>query len=484
MITFLICLAILIIGYFTYGNMIAKIVGHDDSVQTPAKRLADGVDYVELPWWKVFLTQFLNIAGVGPIFGAISGAMFGPVAFLWITFGSIFIGGVHDLLSGYMSLKHDGMSISEVVGIYLGDKARAVMRVFSIILLMLVGVVFTMAPAEWLQTLNDWPLHVWVMIIIAYYIIATIVPINALIAKVFPLFSGTLILMCVLLLGAVMIGQFNGNLTMVEFTLDSPHPAGISAFPFLFITVACGAVSGFHATKSPMMARCLKKESESQRVFYGAMILEGIIALVWAAVAMAIVGDRFQVGTTVAELGGPGAVVDYVSHYLLGSAGIVLVVIAVLIVPVTSGDTTFRSLRLLIADAFNIDQTTVKNRILVSIPLFAVAITLTFIDFDVIWRYFAWSNQTLAAMVLWTGALFLVINKKQHLISSLPAAFLTFVSIAYILQAPDEGFGLPAMVGNIAGIVVAVGLFIFFNLKVSSIRSKAEGADSNVQKVS
>ena len=472
MITFLVCLTILIVGYFTYGRLVAKIIGHDDSTATPAQRLADGVDYVELPWWKVLLTQFLNIAGVGPIFGAILGSMFGPVAFLWITFGSIFVGGVHDLLSGYISLKHDGMSVSEIVGIYLGDKARAFMRVFSLILLMLVGVVFTMAPAAWLQTLNDWPLHAWVMIIIAYYIIATIVPINTLIAKIFPLFSGTLILMCVLLLIAMFMGEANGALSMVEFTLDFPHPSGITPLPFLFVTVACGAVSGFHATKSPMMARCLQKESESQRVFYGAMILEGIIALVWAAVAMAILGDRFHAGVHVVELGGPGAVVDYISHYLLGAPGILLVIIAVLIVPVTSGDTTFRSMRLLIADAFKLDQSSVKNRILVSIPLFTIAIILTFIDFDIIWRYFAWSNQTLAAMVLWTGAVFLATNKKQHLISSLPATFLTFVSISYIIQAPDEGFGLSPMIGNVAGTIVAVGAFAFFLSKVGKMAAK------------
>jgi len=474
MITFFICLFILVGGYFTYGSVVTKIIGHDDSIPTPAQRLADGVDYVQLPWWKVLLTQFLNIAGVGPIFGAISGAMFGPVAFLWITFGSIFIGGVHDLLSGYISLKHNGMSISEIVGIYLGDYAKKAMRVFSLILLLLVGVVFTMAPAAWLQTLNSWPLFVWVIIVISYYIIATLVPINVLIAKLFPLFSGTLILMCLLLMGAMVVGQINGTLVMQEFTFHYPHPDGLSAVPFIFVTIACGAVSGFHSTKSPMMARCLMKESESKRVFFGAMILEGIIALVWAAVAMAVVGQDFLLGTSVDALGGPGAVVDLVAHFLLGSAGTFLVIIAVVIVPITSGDTTFRSIRLLIADAFKMNQASVKNRVIVSIPLFTIAIVLTFIDFDIIWRYFAWSNQTLAAMVLWTGAVFLAVNKKQHLIASLPAAFLTFISISYIMQAPDEGLGLPAIFANGLGIMVAVCLFVLFILNIRKMQSKVE----------
>ncbi|MCL2398994.1 MAG: carbon starvation protein A [Defluviitaleaceae bacterium] len=467
MITFLVCLAILIVGYFTYGRVVAKIIGHDDSIPTPAHRLKDGVDYVELPWWKVLLTQFLNIAGVGPIFGAISGAMFGPVVFIWIVLGSILIGGVHDFLSGYISIKHDGESVSEIVGYYLGNHARTGMRIFSLILLMLVGVVFTMAPAEWLATQNGWHPHTWIMIIMVYYVIATIVPIHLLIAKLFPAFSIILILMCIVLFFGMVIGQINGTVVMQEFTFDYAHPLSLAVFPFLFVTVACGAVSGFHSTKSPMMARCIRKESESQRVFYGAMILEGIVALVWAAAAMAIVGDRFRAGVPVGQLGGPGGVVDYASNALIGSAGIILVIIAVVIFPVTSGDTTFRSIRLLLSDAFKINQSSMRNRVLISLPLFAIAIALTFIDFDIIWRYFAWSNQTLAAMVLWAGATFLLVNNKFHLIASIPAAFLTFISISYILQAPNEGFGLAPTIGNTAGIIVAVGLFVLFMIKAS-----------------
>ncbi|MCL1924856.1 MAG: carbon starvation protein A, partial [Defluviitaleaceae bacterium] len=418
------------------------------------------------PWWKVLLTQFLNIAGLGPIFGAILGAMFGPVAFLWITFGTLLVGGVHDVLSGYVSLKHNGMSISELVGFYLGKNARTVMRIFSFVLLMLVAVVFTLAPADWLQ--SRMPLGtadsslIWMLILMGYFILATILPINALISKIFPLLSASMIFMAVLLLIGVFIGVFNGTVQMVEFTFNFPHAGGLSPFPFLFITIACGAVSGFHATKSPMMARCLKKESETQRVFYGAMVIEGIVALVWAAAAMAVLGDRFLLGETVGAMGGPGGVVNSLSDYLLGGWGIILVIIAIIIVPVTSADTTFRSIRLLISDAFKINQTSLKSRLIVSIPIFAIAFAISFVDFDVIWRYFAWSNQTLAAMALWTGAAFLATNKKFHWIASLPAAFMSFVSISYILQAPDEGFGLPAGISNTAGIIAALVLFILF----------------------
>ena len=475
MITFLVCCAILVGGYLTYGKIVEKIVGHNDAVPTPALRLADGVDYVKLPWWKVFLTQFLNIAGVGPIFGAILGAMFGPVAFIWITFGGLFVGGVHDILAGYVSLKHDGKSISELVGIYLGVHAKQIMRVFSIILLVLVGVVFTMAPAAWLDTQIPWGVGTWIAIIMAYYVIATIVPISTLIARIFPLLSISMVAMCVMLLAALLWNSFTGNITMVEFTLDTIHPAALSPFPFLFVTIACGAVSGFHATKSPMMARCLGKESETKKVFYGAMILESFIALVWAAAAMAILGNTHfwlaEAPISVGALGGPGAVVAYLSDYLLGGWGIILVFIAVVIVPVTSGDTTFRSIRLIFSDIFKMDQGKVKNRILLSIPIFTVAVSLTFIDFDIIWRYFAWSNQTLATMALWTGAAFLIVNKKQHLIASIPAGLLTFVVISYILQAPDEGLGLSALFSNSVGAVVAVFLFTMFLLKGKNIKA-------------
>lgn len=484
MITFFICVALLTIGYFTYGSLVNKIIAPNDKYATPAVRLADGVDYVELPWWKVLLTQFLNIAGVGPIFGAVTGAMFGPIAFVWITLGCLFVGGVHDILAGYVSMKHDGLSITELVGIYLGKYAKVFMIVFTIILLMLVGVVFTMAPAAWLNSRFTIGQAWWVIIILAYYVIATIVPINTLIAKLFPIFSGSMLLMCVLLFIGMMIGQFNGNFQMMEFTLDVVHPDNLPAMPFIFMTIACGAVSGFHATKSPMMARCIQKESQTQRVFFGAMVIEGVVALVWAAVAMALLGDRFFVlgENVVATMGGAGNVVDYLSFALLPTwVAYFLVIIAIIIVPVTSGDTTFRSIRLLLADAFKWDQGVIKNRVLVCIPIFAAAWALTLIDFNIIWRYFAWANQTIAAIALWTGAAFLVKTLKFHWIATLPATLLSFVSIAYILQAPQEGFGLDARISNIAGLIVAVILFALFVAHAAKVKKEALNSEADAE---
>lgn len=477
MVTFLVCLAILGAGYVVYGKVVERIVGFDDSRPTPVHRLADGVDYVKMPTWKVLLTQFLNIAGVGPIFGAIMGAMFGPVAFIWITFGCIFVGAVHDYMSGYVSLRHDGKSVSEIVGIYLGDKVRILMRVFSFILLMLVGVVFTTAPAIWLS--NNTPIQsqtAWVLIIMGYYIFATIVPVNVLIARLFPVLSILLLFMCVALFVGMVVGQASGALVMQEFTLDWVHPANLPIVPIIFVTIACGAVSGFHSTKSPMMARCMNKESDSKPVFFGAMILEGIVALVWAAVAMAVVGDRFRMGETVADMGAQGGVVDLSTRALIGNflpggfgtaVAVFLIVIAIVLFPVTSGDTTFRSIRLMISDILGKDQSQIKVRLLISIPVFAIAITLTFIDFNIIWRYFAWSNLTLAAMALWTGSAFLVKFKRFHWISTIPALFLTFISISYILQSYALGFGrwVTPTVSNIVAGIAAVVIIVLFMMK-------------------
>ena len=485
MITFLICVAILIAGYFVYGEIVTKILGPDDSIATPAHRLADGVDYVRLPWWKVLLTQFLNIAGLGPIFGAVSGAMFGPVAFIWITVGCIFIGSVHDILVGYISMKHDGLSISELVGLYLGKYARWIMVGFSLLLLMLVGVVFMMPPAAWLEsriplgTMGIAPNFVWLMIVVLYFVLATVLPIDKLISKVFPLFSLLMLLMCVLLFGGIIIQMVQGNAQMVEFTFNTPHPAGLSAMPFLLVTIACGAVSGFHATKSPMMARCIEKESETKRVFFGAMIIEGIVALIWAAVAMALVGDTFWGATpqTVGAMGGPGTVVDSMSFMLLPDfLAYFLVIIAILLVPITSADTGFRSMRMIIGDAAKLDQTKLMNRIYICIPMFLIAVAITFIDFDIIWRYFAWSNQTLAAVALWTGAAWLATNRKFHWIATVPSTFLTWLSVAYILQAPVEGFGIDATISNIVGVIAAALALGLFLKKVPAMQARKKAA--------
>ena len=472
--TFLFCLAVLIIGYVTYGKYVDKNTKLDDSNVTPANRLEDGVDYMPMPWYKVFLIQFLNIAGTGPIFGAIMGALFGPVAFLWITFGTIFAGGVHDYLSGVISMKHDGASVSELVGIYLGDKMKAVIRVFSVILLILVGTVFVTSPAGLLSSMTGMDNTVWVVLIIVYYMLATILPVDKVIGKIYPLFGASLLFMAVGLFGAMILGEINGTMTMAELTFENMHPNGLSIFPFLFTTIACGAISGFHATQSPMMARCIKKESESRKVFYGAMVVEGIVALVWCAVTIAFFGDSLSINAALTEYGGQSGVVGVISKELLGPIGSVLAVLGVVACPITSGDTAFRSARLTIADAFNIKQEGLLSRFKLAIPLFVVCVFLTTIDFNIIWRYFAWSNQTLATIFLWTATVYLIKNKANYWISLVPAVFMSYVSVSYILQAP-EGLRLPAMFSNIVGVVVAIAIFVFFMSKRKNITEDKAG---------
>jgi len=466
--TFLFCLAVLIIGYVTYGKYVDKNTKLDDSNVTPANRLEDGVDYMPMPWYKVFLIQFLNIAGTGPIFGAIMVALFGPVAFLWITFGTIFAGGVHDYLSGVISMKHDGASVSELVGIYLGDKMKAVIRVFSVILLILVGTVFVTSPAGLLSSMTGINNTVWVVVIIAYYMLATVLPVDKVIGKIYPLFGASLLFMAVGLLVAMILGDINGTMTMAELTFENMHPNGLSIFPFLFTTIACGAISGFHATQSPMMARCIKKESESRKVFYGAMVIEGIVALVWCAVTIAFFGDSLSINAALTEYGGQSGVVGVISKELLGPIGSILAVLGVVACPITSGDTAFRSARLTIADAFNIKQEGLLSRFKLAIPLFVVCVFLTTIDFNIIWRYFAWSNQTLATIFLWTSTVYLIKNKGNYWIALIPATFMSYVCVSYILQAP-EGFRLNSMLSDGVGIVAAIVLFVLFMLNKNKI---------------
>lgn len=464
MITFLICLSILILGYVFYATYIDKMVGVNDSNETPAVRLNDGVDYIQMHWSKVFLIQFLNIAGTGPIFGAISGALFGPVAFIWITLGTVFAGGVHDYLSGTISMKHDGASVSELVGIYLGENMRKVMVVFSVVLLVLVGTVFVSSPAGLLSSMTGKSMTFWIIAIIIYYIVATVLPIDKVIGKIYPLFGTALLLMAVGLCGAMIINHFNGTMIMPEMTLKNLHPENLPVFPYLFVTIACGALSGFHATQSPMMARCVGKESESKKVFYGAMVIEGIVALIWCAVAISFFGDSGALNQALIEGGGASGAVNTISVGLLGKAGSILAILGVVACPITSGDTAFRSARLTIADSFKIKQEGLVKRFVIAIPLFVVAIILLQIDFNIIWRYFAWSNQALATIFLWTASAYLLKYKKNYFITVLPATFMSYICTSYLLQA-EEGFKLAQNISNISGIIVAVGLFVFFMIK-------------------
>lgn len=454
MITFILSIVALLLGYFIYGKYVERVFGADESRVTPAIKLADGVDYVELDWKKAFLIQFLNIAGLGPIFGAVAGALWGPVSFLWIVFGCIFAGAVHDYLSGMLSVKHDGVTMAEIVGYYLGDKAKQIMRVFSVVLLILVGVVFITGPAGILADLTSMDALLWVGIIIVYYLLATVLPVDQLIGKIYPLFGASLIIMGIGIAGGLIFQGYN----IPEITLQNLHPESTSVYPYLFITIACGAISGFHATQSPLMARCMKNEKEGRQVFYGSMIAEGIIALIWAAAAM-----TFFDGTEgLAKAGAAGVVVNTISNSLLGKVGGALALLGVVACPITSGDTAFRSARLVIADALNYKQGPIKNRFVIAIPLFAIGIALCFVDFAIIWRYFAWSNQTLATIALWASSVFLAREGKNHWISTIPATFMTAVVTTYIIIAP-EGLRFSASIGYSVGVVAAIlslGLFM------------------------
>lgn len=454
MISFIGSLIALILGYVIYGKYVEKVFGVSEKRETPAIRLADGVDYVELDWKKAFLIQFLNIAGLGPIFGAVAGALWGPAAFLWIVFGCIFAGATHDYLSGMLSVRHDGATIAEIVGYYLGDNAKKIMRVFSVVLLVLVGVVFVNGPAGILASMTSIDTLTWVVIIVAYYILATILPVDKLIGKIYPIFGASLIIMGIGIGGGLIIKGYN----IPEVSMINLHPKGTSIYPYLFITIACGAISGFHATQSPLMARCMRNEKEGRRIFYGSMIAEGVIALVWAAAAMTFFG-----GTEGLMNAGPaGVVVNTISNSILGKVGGALALLGVVACPITSGDTAFRSARLAIADAIDYKQGPIKNRFMIAIPLFAVGIGLCFIDFAIIWRYFAWANQALATIALWAGAVYLANEGKNHWIATIPGVFMTAVVTTYILIAP-EGFSLSETIGyvvGIAGAVVALALFL------------------------
>lgn len=443
MITFIICLALLVTAYFTYGRYLEKVADADDSNPTPSMRMADGVDYIPMPRWRVFLIQLLNIAGTGPIFGAILGACFGPVAFLWITLGGIFFGAMHDYLSGILILRHDGKSLPEVIGEYLGLNARAVVRVFSVGLLVLVGAVFILSPAQLLASMvpavgKD----AWVWIILVYYVIATMLPVDKVIGKLYPIFGIALIAMAAGLLFVILSGAYPVPelTTLHNFQLD---PEKLPIIPTLFITIACGAISGFHATQSPLMARCVTSEKKCRSVFYGSMISESVIALIWAAVAMAFFYGPTGLGEQLAEHGGNAAwAVDVISRSTLGTVGAVLALLGVVAAPITSGDTAFRGARLIVADVFNIDQRPILKRFVICIPLFAIGYGITLINFDVVWRYFAWANQALACVVLWTIFVWLARNAKNYWIALIPALFMTFVETYFVLISPQFfGFG-------------------------------------------
>ena len=433
MITFSICLALLVAAYFIYGGLLCRVVKLDPSADVPAKRLYDGVDYMPLPRWRIFLIQLLNIAGTGPIFGAILGACYGPVAFLWITLGGIFMGAMHDFLAGVISLRNDGKSLPETIGKYLGGGMHKLALILIPILMLLVGGVFIVTPSKILASMTDLPYLGWVAAIIVYYFVATILPIDKIIGKIYPIFGAALIFMALAMFGVVLIGDN----TLPELTsLENMHynAKALPIIPTLFISIACGAISGFHATQSPLMARCMSDEQQTHPIFFGAMIAESIIALIWAAVAMAFFNGVEGLNDFMASNGNDaGLAVSTISNATLGIIGSVLVLFGVVAAPITSGDTAFRSARLIVADMLKIDQRPIIKRLIVSLPLFAIGIGIAFMDFDVIWRYFAWSNQTLAVFTLWMITAWLMRrDSRYYIVALIPAIIMTFICASFI----------------------------------------------------
>jgi len=465
MISFLISIVVLILGYFIYGQFVENVFGVEPQRETPAVRLRDDVDFVPLPTWKIFLIQFLNIAGLGPIFGAIAGAMFGPAAFLWIVLGSIFAGAVHDYLSGMLSVRHDGLSISEIVGIYLGGNMKHLMRFFTIVLLIFVGTVFLMGPAKIIDgmTGNIWNLWVWVGIILVYYVLSTLLPIDKLISKLYPIFGIAMLFMAIGLLIALFFGDYQiPELVPSNIRNMTTNPEETPLFPILFVTIACGAISGFHATQSPLMARCMKNERLGRKIFFGTMITEGVVALIWAAAAMTFFGNVTELNDAMLANNNNAAwAANEISVNMLGSIGGILALLGIVAAPITSGDTAFRSARLILSDVFKSDQKKIRNRLFISLPLFIIAFALTQIDFGIIWRYFAWSNQTLATVVLWTITAYLVYENKAYWVTLLPALFMTMVCSTYILVAP-EGFQLPNHMAYMGGAITTIIISFLF----------------------
>ena len=413
MVSLIISFLVLILGYEIYSRFTEKIFSPDDRL-TPAITLKDGVDFVPLKKRKAFLIELLNIAGTGPIFGALMGAVFGPVVFLWIVLGSILGGAVHDYMSGMISSRHAGLSIAELSGKYFNEVIKWIMRVFFVLLLILCGTVFVTSPAALLDKLTPSYLNgtFWMIIILGYYILATILPIDKIIGKLYPIFGILLILMAVTVLGGIIFS--NGKFQIPEINLHNLHPEGTPVWPYMFITVACGAISGFHATQSPMMAKCIQTEKEGRGVFYGAMIAESAIALVWAAAGVAFYGTTELLNDALKN--GASNVVYEISTGVLGHFGGILAIVGVIICPITSGDTAFRSARLILAETFNLEQRSIKNRLIITIPLLLIGAALTSFailnenGFQIIWRYFSYSNQTIAMISLWVATSYLIIN--------------------------------------------------------------------------
>ncbi|MFR9602256.1 MAG: carbon starvation CstA family protein [Rikenellaceae bacterium] len=473
MITFLLSIAALILGYFIYGKFIEKIFGPDPNRATPAFTKGDGVDYMPLPAWKIFMIQFLNIAGLGPIFGAIMGAKFGVASYMWIVFGTLLAGAVHDYMAGMISLRHNGESLPESVKRYLGATTGQVMRIFTVVLLILVVAVFVAGPAGLLTQLTPDMLNVnfWIVVIFIYYIVAALLPIDQIIGRVYPIFAVALMFMAA---GIFVMLVING-VELPEITdgiAHHPNPT-MEIFPMMFISIACGAISGFHASQSPMMARCMTNEKQGRPIFYGSMVAEGVVALIWAAAATYYFGENGMGEASAA------VIVNDITRSWLGTFGALLATLGVIFAPITSGDTALRSARLIIADILHIEQKSTKGRMIISLPLFLITMGILIYSlrdkagFDIIWRYFAFMNQSLSVFTLWMVTVYLVKQKRNYFVTLLPALFMTAVTSCYLIVA-GECFALPMTYGYaVSGVCVAVAA-VWFVVWYRSHGSKAE----------
>lgn len=466
MITFTVALLMLVAGYFIYGKYINRLFMPDSARKTPAITMQDGVDFIPLPTWKIFMIQFLNIAGLGPIFGAIMGAQFGTASYIWIVIGTIFAGAVHDFLSGGLSIRNSGESLPEIIGRFIGSKTKKVVVIFTIILMILVGAVFVSGPAELLagMTPDYMDMYFWTVVIFIYYILATMLPVDKIIGKIYPLFAFALLFMAVGIL--VMLYVKNPDLPEMWNGFGTKYEKN-PIFPMMFISIACGAISGFHATQSPLMARCITNEKHCRPIFYGAMVTEGIVALIWAAAATYFFHENGIVDEATGMAYSGAKVATDISKEWLGTFGGILAILGIVAAPITSGDTALRSARLIVADFFKIEQKSIKRRLLICIPIFLATIAILLFSFSnaegfkIIWRYFAWCNQTLAVFTLWAITVYLVRSRKNYLVTLIPALFMTCVCSTYIVIAP-EGLSLSETVSYTAGGIVTVIAFVWF----------------------
>ncbi|WP_019154098.1 carbon starvation CstA family protein [Robertmurraya massiliosenegalensis] len=458
MITFLVGIALLIVGYFTYGKFVEKVFGVKEERATPAYVNSDGVDYVPMSTPKNSLIQLLNIAGTGPIFGPIMGALYGPVAFIWIVIGCIFAGAVHDYLTGMISIRNRGAHLPELASKFLGKAMKHVVNAFAVLLLLLVGTVFVSTPASLLHVLMDGKIALGIIIaaIFLYYILATLLPVDKIIGRFYPYF-GALLVVSALGVGIALVVT---GAPIPELSLSNFHPDNAPIFPLIFFTITCGALSGFHATQTPIISRTTQKEKQGRKIFYGMMIAEGIIAMIWAAAAMSLFNGYNGLNEVLAA-GGPGAVVSEVSTAMLGAIGGTLAILGVVILPITSGDTAFRSARMIIAEYINIAQKKLSSRLWIAVPLFAVSVVLTQIDFNILWRYFSWANQATAVIALFVGAMYLYIAKKNYFIPLIPGAFMLVMVITYILNA-QIGFRMSMNASWIGGFIGTAILMVLF----------------------